>query len=254
MLQGIMEAIRVESLTKRFGDTTAIEDISFAVAEGTTTALLGANGAGKTTTIAILLGLLLPTSGAVRVLGEDIVKHRYRVLPRLNFSSPYVDLPRRLTVGEILTVFARLYGIRDRKRRIGEVADEFRLHDQLKRPFGHLSAGQKARVSLAKAFLNRPEVLFLDEPTASLDPDSADWTRATIAAAQRATGMTVLLASHNMLEVERLADRVLILDRGRIVADGTPAEVIAARGRANLEEAFLDIARTPQGSALEARP
>jgi ABC-2 type transport system ATP-binding protein len=219
--------------------------VSFAVAPGTTTALLGANGAGKTTTIAILLGLLVPTSGAVEVLGEDMVRHRYRVLPRINFSSPYVDLPRRLTVREILTVFARLYGLADRRRRIAEVAADLRIDDQLKRPFGHLSAGQKARVSLAKALLNTPEILFLDEPTASLDPDSADWTRTMIARVQRDTGMTVLLASHNMAEVERLAGQVLILDRGHIVASGTPAEVIAQRGRASLEEAFIDIARDP---------
>jgi ABC-2 type transport system ATP-binding protein len=238
-----MTAIHVEHLCKSFGEVRAVDDVSFAVASGTTTALLGANGAGKTTTIAILLGLLVPTSGTVEVLGEDMVRHRYRVLPRINFSSPYVDLPRRLKVGEILTVFARLYGLADRKRRIDEVAASLRIDDQLKRPFGFLSAGQKARVSLAKALLNRPEILFLDEPTASLDPDSADWTRTMIAEVQRDTGMTVLLASHNMAEVERLARQVLILDRGRIVAEGTPSEVIAQRGRASLEEAFIDIAR-----------
>jgi ABC-2 type transport system ATP-binding protein len=246
-------AIRVEHLCKRFGDVVAVDGISFAVSAGTTTALLGANGAGKTTTIAILLGLLVPSSGAVSVLGHDMVHDRYRVLPRINFSSPYVDLPRRLKVGEILAVFARLYGIRGRRARIGEVAADLRIEDQLKRPFGQLSAGQKARVSLAKAFLNRPEILFLDEPTASLDPDSADWTRTMIADAQRRTGMTVLLASHNMAEVERLAEQVLILDRGRIVAGGTPAEVIAQRGRANLEEAFIDIARAPDDVAVGAR-
>jgi ABC-2 type transport system ATP-binding protein len=237
------QAISVRGLTKWFGSVAAIDAIDFDVPAGSTTALLGGNGAGKTTTIAILLGLLLPTAGEVQVFGVDMLRQRYRVLPRLNFSSPYVDLPRRLTVRENLLVYGHLYGISDTAGRIAELARDLDIAHFLDRPNGNLSAGQKTRVALAKSLLNQPELLLLDEPTASLDPDTADWIRSYLERYRDRTGATILLASHNMGEVERLCDRVLMMKTGRIVDRGTPAELLARYGRANLEEVFLDIAR-----------
>ena len=235
--------IGVRGLTKRFDDVVAVDGIDFDIAGGVTAALLGANGAGKTTTIAMLLGLLLPSAGAITVLGEDMLRHRYRVLARINFSSPYVDLPRRLRVREVLAVYGGLYNLPHLRARIDEVAAELQIEDFLKRPLGALSAGQRSRVALAKALLNRPEILFLDEPTASLDPDTADWVRSYLLDYQRRTGATILLASHNMAEVERMARDVLIMRRGSIVDRGTPAELIARYGHDDLEQVFLDIAR-----------
>ena len=236
-------AISVRDLSKRYGLVTAIDTLSFEVAPGTTTALLGGNGAGKTTTISILLGVLLPTDGAVSVLGEDMLRHRYRVLPRMNFSSPYVDLPRRLTVEENLRVYGRLYALRDMKGRITELGEALELMPLMKRPFGNLSSGQKTRVALAKALLNDPDVLLLDEPTASLDPDTADWIRTFLKAYQTRTQATFLMASHNMAEVERLCDDVIMLRTGKVVDRGTPQALIDRYGRRTLEEVFLDIAR-----------
>jgi ABC-2 type transport system ATP-binding protein len=230
----------------------AVEDLSFAVPAGTTTALLGANGAGKTTTIAMLLGLLAPTAGRVTVLGEDMLRHRYRVLGRMNFSSPYVDLPWRLTVRQNLRVYADLYGVPEPVPRIAQLAADLDLTAFLDRPTGKLSAGQKTRVLLAKALINQPELLLLDEPTASLDPDTADVIRGYLEAYQRRRGATVLLASHNMPEVERLCSDVLMLKAGRLVDRGTPAELLARYGRANLEQVFLDIARGPAAPARAA--
>jgi len=235
--------IQVEGLTKRYGELIAVDNVSFDVPQGSTCGLLGGNGAGKTTTLSMLLGLLLPTSGGIRVLGEDMLKHRYRVLARMNFSSPYVDLPHRLTVMENLGVYARLYGIKERKRRIQRLADELDIAAFLKRAYGSLSAGQKTRVGLAKALLNEPELLLLDEPTASLDPDTADRMRTYLNAYKARTGATILLASHNMLEVERLCSDVIMMRTGKIVDRGTPAELLARYGQENLEEVFLDIAR-----------
>ena len=235
--------IEVDGLTKRYGDIVAVNGIGFAVRRGETAALLGANGAGKTTTIAMLLGLLLPEEGRITVLGEDMLRHRYRVLGRMNFSSPYVDLPRRLTVAQNLEVFARLYGVADVAARIAEIAEELDMGPLLDRPSGELSAGQRSRAALAKAMVNRPEVLLLDEPTASLDPDTADRIRAYLRAYQQRTGATILLASHNMAEVERMCTTVLIMRAGRIVDRGTPAELVGRYGRADLEEVFLDIVR-----------
>lgn len=235
--------IDVRGLTKRFGAVTAVDGISFSVLPGSTVALLGSNGAGKTTTISMLLGLLLPTAGEVQVLGSDMLRHRRGALPRLNFSSPYVDLPHRLTVAENLKVYGMLYGLERPRERIEELAADLDLRDLLKRPVGRLSAGQKTRVALAKALLNRPEVLLLDEPTASLDPDTADWVRSYLESYRRANGAAILLASHNMGEVERLCDQVLMMRRGQIVDRGTPAELLSRFGRQNLEEVFLDIAR-----------
>ena len=235
--------IQVEDLTKHYGELCAVNNVSFEVPQGSTCGLLGGNGAGKTTTLSMLLGLLLPTSGGIRVLGEDLLKHRYRVLARMNFSSPYVDLPHRLTVQENLGVYARLYGIKERKRRIQQLAEELDIAAFLKRAYGNLSAGQKTRVGLAKALLNEPDLLLLDEPTASLDPDTADRMRAYLNAYKLRTGATILLASHNMLEVERLCSDVIMMRTGKIVDRGTPAELLARYGQENLEEVFLDIAR-----------
>jgi len=238
-------AIQVDALTKRFDGVAAVDDVSFAVHQGSVTGLLGGNGAGKTTTLAMLLGLLLPTSGAVTVLGEDMVANRFRVLPRINFSSPYFDLPLRLTVRQNLAVYARLYGIRKIRARVLELAEMFGLERMIDRPYGQLSAGERTRVALARSLLNEPELLLLDEPTASLDPDSADYMRSHLVDYQRRTGATILLASHNMLEVERICRDVLVMRRGRIVVQGTPAELIDRYGRRNMEEVFLDIARGP---------
>ena len=236
-------AIVVERLVKRYGEVEALRDVSFSVRRGATTALLGGNGAGKTTTLSILLGVLLPTAGSIRILGEDMLKHRHRVLPRMNFTSPYVDLPKRLSVRENLTVYAKLYGLRDARARIRDLAGELDLTDFIDRGYGTLSAGQRTRVSLAKALLNRPEVLLLDEPTASLDPDVGDRMRSFLEAYQRESHCTMLLATHNMGEVERMCTDVLMLRGGTIVDRGAPSELIARYGRANMEQVFLDIAR-----------
>ena len=242
----VQPAIEVEGLSKRYGEVVALEDVSFAVPAGSTTALLGANGAGKTTTIAMLLGLLAPSAGRITVLGEDMLRHRYRVLGRMNFSSPYVDLPARLTVRQNLTVYADLYGVRDAGARIRELAADLDLLPLLERPTGKLSAGQKTRVALAKALINDPELLLLDEPTASLDPDTADVIRSYLEHYQRTSGATLLLASHNMAEVERMGSNVLMLKTGRLVDQGAPKELLARYGRGNLEQVFLDIARRPE--------
>jgi ABC-2 type transport system ATP-binding protein len=235
--------VQVRALRKVYHEVVALDSIDFTLRRGSVTALLGGNGAGKTTTIAMLMGLVTPTSGEARVFGADMARERYRVLHRMNFESPYVDVPMRLTVGQNLEVFGRLYGVPFLARRIGEIAEELRLGDLLDRPYGRLSAGQKTRASLAKALLNAPELLLLDEPTASLDPDTADWVRSRLEDYCRERATTVVLASHNMAEVERLADRVIMLEKGRIIADGTPQALIDRFGRANLEETFLAIAR-----------
>jgi ABC-2 type transport system ATP-binding protein len=240
-------AIVVSGLRKNYKHVEAVKGISFIVQRGTTTALLGGNGAGKTTTLSMLLGVLTPTAGTITMLGEDMRRHRYRVLPRINFTSPYVDLPKRLTVGENLRVFADLYGIRGPRARIAELAAQFDLEGLLKRPYGNLSAGQRTRVSLAKALLNQPEVLLLDEPTASLDPDIGDRMRTYLEDYQRASRCTMLLASHNMGEVERMCDDVIMLRAGIVVDQGSPDELIARYGRADMEQVFLDIARGGNG-------
>lgn len=236
-------AIEVRGLCKRFGAICAVDEASFKVAQGTTCALLGGNGAGKTTTLSMLLGLLLPNAGAISILGVDMLRHRYRALPRMNFTSPYVDLPHRLTVEQNLAVYGRLYGISPLRGRIAELTAELDLGEFIRRPYGSLSAGQRTRVALAKLLLNRPEVLLMDEPTASLDPDSADRIRSYLRNYQSRAGATTLLATHNMLEAERLCDDVLIMKRGRIVAHGSPPALLARYGRRTLEEVFLDIAR-----------
>jgi ABC-2 type transport system ATP-binding protein len=239
-------AIEVRDLVKRFDAVEAVRGITFAVARGSTCALLGGNGAGKTTTLSMLLGVLLPSSGTIAVLGEDIARHRYRVLGRMNFTSPYVDLPKKLTVAENLRMFARLYGVPDMKRRIRTLAAELDLAELLDRDYGALSAGMRTRVAVAKALLNSPELLLLDEPTASLDPDVGDRVRTQLMDYQRRTGATLLIASHNMPEVERMCDTVLMMRAGRIVDTGSPAALIARYGRSTMEEVFLDVARRPE--------
>jgi ABC-2 type transport system ATP-binding protein len=242
-LTSSLPAIEAVSLVKRYGQVTAVDGVSFRVAPGETAALLGGNGAGKTTTIGMILGLVKPTGGTARVLGFDVRHQRSRILARINFQSPYVDLPKRLTVRENLAVYARLYGVKDIKIRIAELAESLMLGDLLERRAGELSSGQKTRIGLAKALLNRPDVLFLDEPTASLDPDTADWVRSFFERYRSEARAAILLASHNMGEVERLADNVLMMSQGRIVDQGSPASLLAKYGRATLEDVFLDVAR-----------
>ena len=239
----IQPAIEVRRLVKIYKQVPAVDGVSFAIAPGSITGLLGGNGAGKTTTIAMIMGLVTPTSGSVTVLGAQMPNERYRVLHRMNFESPYVDMPTRLTVRQNLSVFAQLYGVADIAARIAELARDLDLSEFLDRPNGKLSAGQKTRVSLAKALLNRPEVLLLDEPTASLDPDTADWVRERLERYCRDRRATVLLASHNMAEVERLCQRVIIMKQGRIEDDDTPVRLLSRYGRRTLEEVFLDVAR-----------
>ena len=243
-----MDAIRVENLTKRYGETLAVDRIAFAAAPGETIGLLGGNGAGKTTTIAMLLGLLIPTEGTIHVLGHDMSRDRFSALAKMNFSSPYVALPQRLSVAENLRVYGHLYNVPHLESRISELAEQLNLVDLLHRPCGQLSAGQKTRVALAKSLINRPDVLLLDEPTASLDPDTADMVRFWLERYRAESGCTILLASHNMAEVERLCSRVLMLKTGKIVDRGSPADLIARYGRENLEEVFLDIARNRRQS------
>ena len=244
-------AIAADRLVKVYKSGTAVDGISFALAPGSMTALLGGNGAGKTTTISMIMGLVTPTSGTVSVLGVNMARHRYKVLHRMNFESPYVEMPMRLTIRQNLTVFGMLYGVADLRGRIDELARDLDLADLLDRPTGKLSSGQKTRVSLAKSLLNRPEVLLLDEPTASLDPDTADWVRGHLERYRAERGATVLLASHNMAEVERLCDRVIMMKRGRVEDDDTPPRLLARYGRETLEEVFLDVARG-RGEAREA--
>src|SRR3712207_3260585 len=245
----LFPAILAEALSKRYRNDTppAVLDLSFAMPRGATWGLLGGNGAGKTTTIAMLLGLLVPTSGRVEALGHDMARDRFAALARMNFSSPYLALPSRLSVAENLRVYAHLYGVPRAEKRIAELAEQLQLADLLDRPSGQLSAGQKTRVALAKALVNRPELLLLDEPTASLDPDTGDWVRSWLERYRAETGCSILLASHNMGEVERLCGpeggHVLMLRQGRVVDQGSPAALIGRYGRETLEEVFLDIAR-----------
>lgn len=240
-------ALQVEALVKRYKPDRqpAVDGLTFTMPRGATWGLLGGNGAGKTTTIAMLLGLLKPSSGRILALGHDMARDRFAALARMNFSSPYIALPHRLTVAENLRVYGHLYGVERLEARIMELAEELNLTDLLTRPAGELSAGQKTRVALAKSLINKPDLLLLDEPTASLDPDTADQMRGWLERYRAISGCAILLASHNMAEVERLCGHVLMLRRGVVVDHGAPAELIARYGRDNLEEVFLDIARAP---------
>jgi ABC-2 type transport system ATP-binding protein len=246
-------AIAVERLVKVYKKVTAVDGVSFAIAPGSITGLLGGNGAGKTTTIAMIMGLVAPTSGRVTVLSAQMPDQRYRVLQRMNFESPYVEMPMRLTIRQNLTVFGMLYGVRNLAARIEELADVLDLTELLDRPTGKLSAGQKTRVSLAKSLINSPELLLLDEPTASLDPDTADWVRTRLLTYCRERGATMLLASHNMGEVERMCERVIIMKQGRVEDDDTPPRLLSRYGRRTLEEVFLDVARGRDEAAEAAQ-
>lgn len=239
-------AIKVDNLCKSFKSSLAVDDISFSVSSGEFVGLLGGNGAGKTTTISMLLGLLIPDSGQIEILGKDFFKHRYELLPMMNFSSPYVDLPKRLTVVENLTVYARLYGIHKVSDRIDQLSEELHLAALLKQRYGSLSAGQRTRVMLAKALLNQPKLLLLDEPTASLDPDIADRLRTLLVNYVEHHQSTVLLASHNMQEVEQLCSSVLIMDKGKLVDQGQPDELYKKYSKSNMEQVFLHLARKPK--------
>ena len=249
-----MHAIQVEALTKRYGDTLAVDGISFAAATGTTLGLLGGNGAGKTTTIAMLLGILIPTAGSIRILGHNMATDRFAALARMNFSSPYIALPSNLSVRENLRVYGHLYDVPSLNRRIADLTEDLDLGEFLDRPAGQLSAGQKTRVALAKALINRPDVLLLDEPTASLDPDTGDLVRGWLEHYREQSGCTILLASHNMAEVERLCHHVLMLKRGRVVDSGSPQDLIDRYGQDDLEAVFLDIARDRGRAAQETVP
>jgi ABC-2 type transport system ATP-binding protein len=238
-----MNMVSVQALSKRYGTTLAVDNISFQVGTGQTVGLLGGNGAGKTTTISMLLGILAPSAGKIDILGHDMARDRFAALARMNFSSPYIALPGRLSVRENLTVYAHLYDVPDTRARIAELATELSLHEFLDRPAGELSAGQKTRVALAKSLINRPEVLLFDEPTASLDPDTGDLVRSWLERYRARSGCSMLIASHNMVEVERLCDHVLMMRRGRIVDRGSPGALLSRYGRESMEDVFLDIAR-----------
>jgi ABC-2 type transport system ATP-binding protein len=242
-------ALSVHGLSKSYGARNVVGPLAFDLPPGSVTGLLGGNGAGKTTTIGMVMGLIEPTAGSIRVFGHDLLRDRYAVLGRMNFESPYVDLPHRLTVRQNLRVFGMLYEVADVDGKIEALADSLALRDFLDRQTGRLSAGQKTRVAIAKALINDPQLLLLDEPTASLDPDTADWVRARLETHRRTHNCAILLASHNMGEVERLCDRVLMLKAGVIADDASPADLLARYGRANLEEVFLDVARGRAGAA-----
>ncbi|MBE9531779.1 MAG: ABC transporter ATP-binding protein [Proteobacteria bacterium] len=235
--------VEVIGLTKEFNGTRAVDGISFEIYEGEVLGLLGANGAGKTTTLQMLLGLTTPTDGAVKLFGLDMKDSREEILKRVNFSSSYVSLPFSLTVYENLQVFAMLYEIKNRKSKILDMLRVFEIEDLKHKPVRRLSSGQITRVCLAKSLLNDPEVLFLDEPTASLDPDIADKTRRLLKDITKDRGVAILYTSHNMKEMEEICDRVIFMDRGHIAAIGTLAEIKEKYKTDDLEEVFLRIAR-----------
>ncbi len=233
----------VTDLSKRFGDLPAVDGISFSVKPGEILGLLGPNGAGKTTTIQMLLGLVTPTAGSIRMFGMDLVTHREAILQQVNFSSTYISVPQSLTVEENLWVVARLYGLSDIPRRVDEIVKKLEMEEFRKKVARKLSSGQMTRVTLAKAFLTEPKILFLDEPTASLDPDIAEKIRALLKEERRSSGLSILYTSHNMREMEEMSDRIIFLQRGKIVAEGTAQEIVTRFGQANLEEVFLKLAR-----------
>jgi len=235
--------IEVKKLNKIYDKIIAVKDLSFVINKGKIIGLLGPNGCGKTTTIAMILGLVKPTSGEIIIKGKNLEKERINLLEKMNFISPYVELPKKLTVEENLKVYAGLYGVKNANEKIYELVNELRLNEFFKKKTGELSSGQKNRISLAKALINDPEILMLDEPTASLDPETGDFVRSFIENYSSKTNVTILLASHNMNEVERLCDSVMMMKDGTIVDTGKSQELISRHGRKNLEEVFLKIAR-----------
>jgi ABC-2 type transport system ATP-binding protein len=237
--------IKVQNLTKRFKNYLAVNNISFTLEKNKTLGLLGPNGCGKTTSIGMMLGLISPSSGEVLINNQNVDNtNRSDLLSRMNFASPYIELPKKLTVRQNLEVYGRLYGIKNLKSRIAEISDDLNLNNFLNKNTGELSSGQKNRVSLAKSLINKPDILFLDEPTASLDPDIGDFVREYIEIYKSKNEITILLASHNMKEVERLCDTVIMMKEGQIVDRGTCKDLISKHGRNSLEDTFLKIARS----------
>ena len=235
--------IEVINLKKNYDKKIAVNNLNFQIKKGQIIGLLGPNGSGKTTTIAMILGLLKPTSGQIIINGKNIEKERIYLLSQMNFISPYVELPKKLTVKENLEVYARLYGVEKINHKIYSLSNQLKLNDFLNKKTGELSSGQKNRISLAKALINDPEILLLDEPTASLDPETGDFVRSFIENYCSNKKVSILLASHNMNEVERLCCEIMMMKNGNIVDSGNPNELIKKHGRKNLEEVFLKIVR-----------
>ena len=237
--------IQIKNLKKKFNDSFAVNGINFEIDKDRTLGLLGPNGCGKTTSIGMILGLIKPTSGEIIIDNKNLdTFKRDEILARINFASPYIELPKKLTVRQNLEVYSRLYGIKNRKERIDEISEDLNISDFFERKTGELSSGQKNRVSLAKSLINKPEILLLDEPTASLDPDIGDFVRSYIQNYRSKNKVTILLASHNMAEVERLCDSIIMMKNGKIIDRGTCKQIIDKHGRSNLEETFLKLARS----------
>jgi ABC-2 type transport system ATP-binding protein len=239
----VSPVLEVCNLTKMFGDFTAVNGISFALQPGEILGVLGPNGAGKTTTMHMLLGLITPTSGTISMFGMDLETHREAILQQVNFSSTYMSMPQSLTVEENLWVVARLYGLPDVQRKIDDIMKKLEMGEFRHKVTRKLSSGQMTRLTLAKAFLTEPKILFLDEPTASLDPDIAHKIRALLKDEQRASGLSVLYTSHNMREMEEMSDRIIFLQKGNLVAEGTAAQIVSRFGQTDLEDVFLKLAR-----------
>ena len=236
--------LEIKNLVKKFNSIVAVNNISFKIEKNKTLGLLGPNGCGKTTSIGMMLGLITPTSGKIFINEINLEpKNRISLLSLMNFASPYIELPKKLTVRQNLEIYARLYGVKKISDRISEMAEDLNLTEFLNKRTGELSSGQKNRVSLAKSLINKPKLLFLDEPTASLDPDVGDFVREYLEKYKKNNELTMLLASHNMREVERLCDSVVMMKQGKIVDKGTCNELINKHGRKNLEDTFLKIAR-----------
>lgn len=240
--------LRVSRLTKRFGSFTAVDGVSFEIRRGEILGLLGPNGAGKTTTIQMLLGVVTPTSGSIEAFGLDLSTHREAVLQQINFSSTYIAMPQSLTVEENLWVVARLYGLTEIASRVDRIVKKLEMEEFSQKVTRKLSSGQLTRLTLAKALLTEPRLLFLDEPTASLDPDIASMIRGLLKEERRSSGLSILYTSHNMREMEEMSDRIIFLQRGRLVAEGTAQAIIERFGKADLEEVFLNLARKPNVS------